>query len=88
LFNHKKIYKSDVQLALLEDLGDKDLSDGIIRDQIVTAFLKAKDDGLFCGRDWFEESFTQIDKKLNLSGNSTMVIFLRMATKLLKLKVT
>jgi nicotinate-nucleotide pyrophosphorylase len=44
LFNHKKIYKSDVQLALLEDLGDKDLSDGIIRDQIVTAFLKAKDD--------------------------------------------
>ena len=64
MFNHKKIYKSDVQLALLEDLGDKDLSDGIIRDQIVTAFLKAKDDGLFCGRDWFEESFRQIDKKI------------------------
>ena len=60
MFNHKKIYKSDVQLALLEDLGDKDLSDGIIRDQIVTAFLKAKDDGLFCGRDWFEESLSLI----------------------------
>ena len=64
MFNHKKIYKSDVQLALSEDLGDKDLSDGIIRDQIVKAFLKAKDDGLFCGRDWFEESFIQIDKKI------------------------
>ena len=64
MFNHKKIYKSDVQLALLEDLGDKDLSDGIIKNQIVKAFLKAKDDGLFCGRDWFEESFRQIDKKI------------------------
>ena len=66
MFNHKKIYQSDVRLALSEDLGEKNLSDGIIRDQIVTAFLKAKEDGLFCGRDWFEESFKQIDKNIEI----------------------
>ena len=66
MFNHKQIYQSDVRLALSEDLRDKDLSDGIIKDQIVTAFLKAKDDGLFCGQDWFEESFKQIDKNIDL----------------------
>ena len=66
MFNHKQIYQSDVQLALSEDLRDKDLSDGIIKDQIVTAFLKAKDDGLFCGQDWFEESFKQIDKNIEI----------------------
>jgi len=67
LFDHVKIYQSDVQLALSEDLGDKDLSDGIIKDQTVTAFLKAKDDGLFCGQDWFEESFKQIDKNIEIN---------------------
>ena len=66
MFNHKQIYQSDVQLALSEDLRDKDLSDGIIKDQIVTAFLKAKDGGLFCGQDWFEESFKQIDKNIEI----------------------
>ena len=66
MFNHKQIYQSDVQLALSEDLRDKDLSDGIIKDQIVTAFLKAKDDGLICGQDWFEESFKQIDKNIEI----------------------
>ena len=66
MFNHKQIYQSDVQLALSEDLRDKDLSDGIIKDQTVTAFLKAKDDGLFCGQDWFEESFKQIDKNIEI----------------------
>ena len=62
--DHTQIYQSNVRLALSEDLGDRDLSEGIIRDQIVTAFLKAKDEGLFCGRDWFEESFKQIDKNI------------------------
>lgn len=51
-----------VHIALREDIGEGDITAQLIpADKFVTATVISRDNAVFCGMDWFEEVFRQID---------------------------
>jgi len=62
----KKIATKDVAIAILEDLGKKDLTSNLLgreQNKSVTAFVKTNENAILCGRMWFDISFKLIQKK-------------------------
>ena len=58
---------SDVKKALQEDLGSGDISAFAIDPQTrAQAGLLCRENALLCGRDWFEESFRQVDPNCHI----------------------
>jgi nicotinate-nucleotide pyrophosphorylase (carboxylating) len=54
-----------VHIALCEDVGDGDITAELIpADAISLANVICRDDCVFCGMDWFEEVFRQIDDEV------------------------
>lgn len=54
-----------VHIALREDIGEGDITAQLIQaDKFVIATVISKEDCVFCGMDWFEEVFRQIDEEV------------------------
>lgn len=75
--------ESQVKLALLEDIGQQDLTADLIPiDAMVTATLITRENATLCGKNWFASVFAQLDKNIaiewhaadgdNLAANSTI----------------
>jgi nicotinate-nucleotide pyrophosphorylase (carboxylating) len=59
---------SQVKLALLEDIGQADLTANLIPiDAITNATLITREDATICGMQWFERVFKQLDASISLS---------------------
>ncbi|MTI62322.1 carboxylating nicotinate-nucleotide diphosphorylase [Methylophaga sp.] len=58
---------SQVKLALLEDVGQQDLTAKLIpADALAEAQLITRQDAVLCGRDWFEAVFARLDDKIQI----------------------
>lgn len=53
---------SDVRTALVEDVGPGDVTAELLpAEAVLDAQLIAREEGIFCGRAWFDETFAQLD---------------------------
>ncbi|HHJ34971.1 MAG TPA: carboxylating nicotinate-nucleotide diphosphorylase, partial [Gammaproteobacteria bacterium] len=61
----QSIIEENVFNALKEDIGDGDITAELIpRDNISLATVISRENCVFCGLDWFEETFRQIDEEI------------------------
>lgn len=59
--------QSQVKLALLEDIGQQDLTADLIpADTQANARLICREDGVLCGSDWFSVVFQQLDPTIQI----------------------
>lgn len=59
--------QSQVKLALLEDIGQQDLTADLIpADTQANARLICREDGVLCGSDWFNAVFQQLDPAIEI----------------------
>jgi len=64
--------ESQVKLALLEDIGQHDLTADLIpEDAVATATLITREDATLCGRDWFTAVFSQINSNIDIQWHAT-----------------
>jgi nicotinate-nucleotide pyrophosphorylase (carboxylating) len=58
---------SQVKLALLEDIGQQDLTANLIpSESIAEATLITREKAVLCGQDWFQAVFTQLDPSIKI----------------------
>lgn len=58
---------AQVKLALLEDIGQQDLTAELIpEDTLACAHLISRQAAVLCGQPWFNEVFTQLDKAIQI----------------------
>ncbi len=63
---------SQVKLALLEDVGQQDLTANLIpANAEAEAQLITRQDAVLCGRDWFETVFNQLDNNIQIDWLAT-----------------
>lgn len=63
---------SQVKLALLEDVGQQDLTANLIpADAEAQAQLITRQNAVLCGRDWFETVFNQLDNNIQIEWLAT-----------------
>jgi len=63
---------SQVKLALLEDVGQQDLTANLIpADAEAEAQLITRQNAVLCGRDWFETVFNQLDNNIQIDWLAT-----------------
>lgn len=63
---------SQVKLALLEDVGQQDLTANLIpADAEAEAQLITRQNAVLCGRDWFETVFNQLDDNIQIDWLAT-----------------
>ena len=61
----QSIIEENVFNALKEDIGDGDITAELIpHDSISLATVISREDCVFCGLDWFEETFRQLDDEI------------------------
>ena len=61
----QSIIEENVFNALKEDIGDGDITAELIpQDNISLATVISREDCVFCGLDWFEEAYRQIDPEI------------------------
>lgn len=65
----RSVIESDVQRALAEDVGSGDLTARLVPDVTAQAELRTREDGVLCGRAWFDEVFRQIDARVQVTWN-------------------
>lgn len=64
--------ESQVKLALLEDIGQHDLTADLIPENSqATATLITRDDATLCGQDWFTAVFAQINNTIDIQWYAT-----------------
>jgi len=57
-----EIIEKNVRDALAEDIGSGDLTSALIPNEIINAHVVARESAIVCGRDWFNETFKQLDE--------------------------
>ena len=63
----QSIIEENVFNALKEDIGEGDITAELIPpDNISLATVISREDCVFCGLDWFEETFRQIDEEVHI----------------------
>lgn len=63
--------ESQVKLALLEDIGQQDLTADLIpTDAIASATLITREEATLCGKDWFASVFAQLDKNIAIEWHA------------------
>ena len=63
----KLIVREDVRRALHEDIAAGDITAGLIPDgHMASGHLICREQAIFCGRDWFEEVFQQLDPSISI----------------------
>ena len=61
----KSIIEENVFYALKEDIGDGDITAELIpHDNVSLATVISRENGVFCGRDWFAETYRQLDQEI------------------------
>lgn len=58
---------AQVQAALEEDVGTGDLTALLVPERPAHAVLSTREDGVLCGRAWFDEVFTQLDSNAHIT---------------------
>ena len=59
--------KDSVRIALKEDVGEGDVTASLVNNnQIIKAKVICREDAVLCGQQWFDETFHQLDKKINV----------------------
>ncbi len=65
LFVPQSVIEENVFVALKEDIGEGDITAELIpADNISLATVISREDCVFCGLDWFEETFRQLDPEI------------------------
>ena len=59
-----EIIEQNVRHALAEDIGSGDLTAALVADEALTALVIAREPAVICGRDWFNETFRQLDSRI------------------------
>ena len=68
MIDFKQDLTQQVHFALTEDIGSGDITAALIpEDHQATASVIAREPGILCGQDWFNESFLQIDPDIKIS---------------------
>ena len=63
--------EESVHTALMEDIGSGDVTAELIdADSIALATVITRQDCVFCGMDWFEEVFRQLDESIFIEWNA------------------
>ncbi|MDX1796782.1 MAG: carboxylating nicotinate-nucleotide diphosphorylase [Hydrogenovibrio sp.] len=66
--NYFKDLPSNVTMALQEDIGEGDLSAGLIdKNRQASAKIVAKEPAVICGRPWFDAVFDQVDPSIQIT---------------------
>ncbi|WP_321967886.1 carboxylating nicotinate-nucleotide diphosphorylase [Burkholderia cepacia] len=61
----------NVREALAEDIGDIDWTSQLIDpDALAEATLTVREPALLCGRPWFDESFLQVDRRIEITWSA------------------
>lgn len=58
---------NQVRTALEEDVGSGDLTALLVPPRLARAVLRTREDGVLCGRDWFDEVFAQLDPAVRVT---------------------
>ena len=59
--------RQDVRRALREDIGEGDVSAGLLPESAVaSAVVVAREECVLCGRDWFDEVFRSLDERIKV----------------------
>ena len=59
--------KESVSIALKEDIGTGDVTASLFgNDRIVDAIVICREHAVLCGQQWFDETFHQLDKKIDV----------------------
>lgn len=59
-----------VKLALEEDIGSGDITAALIPENTqIQATVISRENAVFCGRDWFDETFAQLDASVSINWN-------------------
>jgi len=61
------LIKAAVQAALQEDVGAGDLTALLVPDDLMSAVLITREDGILCGQAWFDETFAQLDVRARVT---------------------
>lgn len=62
---------TSVQIALDEDVGSGDLTASLVPAGLATAVLTTREAGILCGTAWFNETFRQLDARVQIAWNAT-----------------
>ena len=63
---HNEIIEKNVRDALAEDIGSGDLTAALVVDEVLDAFVFAREPAVICGREWFNETFRQLDSRIGI----------------------
>jgi len=64
----RELIASQVRMALAEDVGEGDLTAALLDEQqLATASVIAREDGVLCGTAWFDEVFRQVDPRSEIN---------------------
>ena len=64
----RELIASQVRMALAEDVGEGDLTAALLDEQqLATASVIAREDGVLCGTAWFDEVFRQVDPRSGIN---------------------
>lgn len=58
---------NQVRTALEEDVGSGDLTALLVPSRRARAVLRTREDGVLCGREWFDEVFAQLDPAVRVT---------------------
>lgn len=61
-----EIISKNVRDALSEDIGSGDLTAALVPDEELNAFIVAREPAVLCGQDWFNETFRQLDDRIQI----------------------
>ena len=63
----KNAIKKNIEIAIKEDLGTSDVTTNLINyNQKARGYLIAKQSGVLCGREWFNQTYKKINNKIKL----------------------
>lgn len=60
------VIRASVHMALAEDVGSGDLTAQLVPDAPASAALVTREEGILCGRAWFDEVFAHIDPRVQV----------------------
>lgn len=61
------IIEDDVRRALVEDVGNGDLTASLVPDTMAHAELVTREDAVLCGTAWVDETFRQLDTRVHVT---------------------
>ena len=60
------VITENVRIALAEDIGSGDVTASLCPDRTITAKVICRETATLCGKDWFNETFRQVDNTITI----------------------